>query len=234
MSGTQSQDQASTAVSANHTDMVFGSNGSIGALFTWHSDLRIESPMFNSSVSHGASVEQLTAVARSMDHVRQHFVNFAQQVKQWADKASLPVFAACMELCTQGDSDSRVHLHAFLSIAPDFISGSRSGPLVRLGYADLMWFGYQPNVVHMKKSGRSNVSKMVAGGLYYVLSAKVGTIHRSGNFWPFEAWPLTALLGVAPSGRVLGGLDRSRSIGLSGPSGLCSRHSPCAGPGRSR
>ena len=187
MSGTQSQDQASTALSPIHSDTSFGSNGSIGALFTWHSDLRIESPKCNSLVSDGASVEELTAVALSMDHVRQHFVNFAQQVEQWADKFALPVFAACMELCTHGDSDSRVHLHAFLSIGPDFISGSRSGPLVRVDRTDLEWFGFQPHVRHMKKSGRCNVSKMVAGGLYYVLSAKVGTIFRSGNTWPFEA-----------------------------------------------
>jgi hypothetical protein len=139
------------------------------------------------AVRSGLRGDQLIAVMLRMNLYRQSFEAFAEQVARWATLYHFESHAASMELCMQGNCIQRVHLHAFLGPPVDNVAWeSRRAPSL-VDVSSLMWLGSIPNVRCIRGHARTSILRHeAAGGMYYVLMQKPGTMFRVGNKWPFQ------------------------------------------------
>ena len=159
-----------------------------GVLLTWQVSIGLDDPAVWEIFERHATVPAQAAAMACMPTHQWHFQAFNIFVEQsLASAHGFSSWAACMELSTCAVVAGRIHLHAFIGPAIRdngfFGGGTRK---ISVKTESLSWHGNCPNVSLMQVRARRPAKDGVAGGMYYVLSKKVGSVFRAGSAVLFQ------------------------------------------------
>ena len=154
----------------------------LGVLFTWHTPIGMKDPEVRDLLAQGFEGEALVERVTPLDFIDDAFDEFCNFVDDLRKKAGYAWWGACMEMCMHGDYAARIHLHAFMSIDPGRTQNVMRLTPPSLPAASLIYDGIAPNARPVTMTGRRrNMEVAFSGGMYYVLSDKVGSLRVRGN-----------------------------------------------------
>ena len=154
----------------------------LGVLFTWHTRIGMDDPEVRDLLAQGLSGEALVERIKQLQMIDDAFDDFCEFVLALRQKAGYAWWGACMEMCMQGDYAARIHLHAFVSIDPGRTQNVMRLTPPSLPAASLIYDGIAPSARPVTMTGRRrNMEVAFSGGMYYVLSDKVGSLRVRGN-----------------------------------------------------
>ncbi len=154
----------------------------LGVLFTWHTRIGMDDPEVRDLLAQGLEGEALVERLKQLALVDDAFDDFCAFVNDLRQKAGYAWWGACMEMCMHGDYAARIHLHAFMSIDPGRTQNVMRLTPPSLPAASLIYGGIAPNARPVTMTGRRrNMEVAFSGGMYYVLSEKVGSLRVRGN-----------------------------------------------------
>ena len=157
----------------------------LGVLLTWHSALLRGCAEASQLLSGCGDPDDICTAVKGLPGVWQAFQDFRNQVVRWCRQLQFSVHACAFEVCTHNLDEIKVHMHAWFSVE---IGKTRYVKDKLLGEVDgnLEWRGFRPHSNPCVPRGRAKHAPLIAGGLYYVLCNKIGSLFRSGSHWPFQ------------------------------------------------
>lgn len=158
----------------------------IGFLSTWMISLGLDDPTVVTLVNEGVRGDALVEALQQMPMYQRAFDDFKAWFQNMARNSGFGGHAACMELCLNGSAPHRVHLHGFVGPGWDSLGSQTFSRQVNLYPTEWLWQGVKPDMRIMRCSKRSRSAMLEqAGGFYYVLAKKPGSMFRAADRWPF-------------------------------------------------
>ena len=197
-----SQSESTLAVVPAVTDIVQVSEGEeeleekstegYGALFTYNTRFGLLDPAVNVILQKSAPVEELRDYIKSTGTHEKLFKKFVEHIKTTMKKFHCLSYACSMELSLNALQKGRIHMHAY--IGPRLVGMSYQGfalgakSRVEFDKNDFVFEGIMPDMRVTVVNGKRKrlVFEAVAGGYYYCLVEKPGTLFQSSNSWPVK------------------------------------------------
>ena len=156
-----------------------------GILVTWHTNIGTADPEIRLLEGSKLEEQQLVMAMREVVSLRRDFDDFGTRIRSLASRWGFSAWSCSMELCTHGDFDTRVHLHAYLGhIRHDNGFGGLI-PQNRIQVSQLEYAGFSPDI-RLVRDGRRAIDANAAGGMYYVACRKKGQLFSDASVWPFQ------------------------------------------------
>ena len=151
-----------------------------GGLFTWHSLLGRHSGIIPRLIGAGCDVDEVADAAGADPELQREWNCFATWALAMAQSHGFECTAMCMELCAVDSAESKVHLHVYFGRVPRHWRTPLWGPIT-ITREHFKYENFSPNIRKTKLRNASNPAKHVAGGLWYCLAPKIGSMFKFGK-----------------------------------------------------
>lgn len=151
---------------------------SAGYMFTWHTDWGHDDEDLQELVTRGIAGDDLAAVIKRRPWLKPRFGHFVATMTPKLKALGADHVALTAEMCYSGKTPGRIHLHVFACSEWKGCTTKKHMRKWGVVNGDLRYEKWPVHTRALDMYGRNSPDQACAGGLFYILSDKVGQLAK--------------------------------------------------------